>query len=67
MFRNRNEVDNLMYESRKSTCQEWTSKDDVENDKEDIFVEKKEIFMKKQMENKEILRKKHKKNKKSKL
>ena len=50
-----------MYESRKSTCQEWTSKDDFENDKEDILVEKKEIFMKKQMENKEILRKKHKK------
>ena len=59
MFRNRKEVDNHMYEACKSTCHEWTSKDEVENYKEDIVVEKEELIMKKEMENKEILRKKH--------
>ena len=35
---------------------EWTSKDKVENYKEDIVVEKEELVMKKKMENNEILR-----------
>ena len=46
-----------MCEACKSTCHEWTSKDEVENYKEDIVVEKEELIMKKEMENKEILRK----------
>ena len=56
------EVDNYMYEACKLTCHEWTSKDKVEHYKEDIVVEKEELIMKKEMENKEILReeKKHK-------
>ena len=40
MFRNREEVDNHMYEACESTCHECTPKDEVENDKEDIVVEK---------------------------
>ena len=57
MFRNRKEVDNHMYKACKSTCNEWTPKDEGENYKENIVVEKEELFMKKDMENKEILRK----------
>ena len=56
MFRNWKEVDNHMYETFNSTCQKWTSKDEVENLKEDIVVEKEESIMKKVMENKKIMR-----------
>ena len=45
-----------MYETFNSTCQKWTSKDEVENLKEDIVVEKEESIMKKVMENKKIMR-----------
>ena len=41
------EVDNHMYEACKSTCHEWTSKDEVQNHKEDIAVEKDKLIMKK--------------------
>ena len=51
------EVDNPMYEAFKSTCHDSTSKDEVENYKYDINVEKEALIMKKEMENKEILRK----------
>ena len=47
-----------MYETFNSTCQEWTSKDEVENYKEDIVVEKEELIMKMDMENKKIMREK---------
>ena len=52
MFRKRKEVDNHMYEACKLTCYEWTSKDKVENYKEDIDVEKEELIMKKEMKDK---------------
>ena len=45
-----------MYEACKSTCHEWTSKDEVGNDKDDIVVEKEELIMTKEMETKKILR-----------
>ena len=48
-----------MFEACKSTCHELTSKDEVEKYKEDIVVEKEELIIKKEMENKEILREKH--------
>ena len=58
MLRNRNEVENTYkYEAFKSTCYDWTSKDDVEIYKKHIILEKEELYMKK--ENKEILKKKH--------
>ena len=56
MFRNRKEVDNHMYEACKSTCHELTSKGEVEHYKECIVVEKEELIIKKDMENKEIIR-----------
>ena len=40
-----------------STCHECTSKEEVENYKEDIVIEKEEVIKKKDMENKEIMRK----------
>ena len=46
-----------MYEACETTCHECTSKDKAENYKEDIVVEMEEIFIKKDMENKEIMRK----------
>ena len=55
MFRSRKEVDNHMYEVRESTCHECTSKDEVENYKEDIVVEKEQLIMKGYKNNK-ILR-----------
>ena len=47
-----------MYEASKSTCHDWdwTSKDEVENYKEEIFVEKDKFIAKKQIENKDIFR-----------
>ena len=42
MFRNRKEVENHMYEACELTCNECTSKAEVENYKEDIVVEKEE-------------------------
>ena len=57
MFRNRKEVDNHMYEACKSTCHEWTSKEGIDYDKEDIVVEKEEWIINKEMENKGTLRK----------
>ena len=52
LFRNRDEVDNPMYEACKSTCHEWTLNGEVENYKEGIVVEKEELIMKKDIENK---------------
>ena len=46
MFRSRKEVDNHMYEALKSTCHECTSKDEVDNYKEDIAVEQEQIVLK---------------------
>ena len=40
-----------MYEACKSTGHEWTSKDEVDNYKEEIFVEKKNFFRKKDIVN----------------
>ena len=57
------EVDYHRYEGSKSTCHEWTSRDKVENYKEDIIVEKEELIRKKEMENKEILREEEKNTK----
>ena len=57
MFKNRKEVDNHMYEACGSTCHECTSKDQVENDKEDIVVENEELVIKKDVENRETIRK----------
>ena len=58
MFRNRNEVDNLIYEACESTCHECSAKDEVENGKEDSVAQKADLIMKKYMENKEIMREK---------
>ena len=58
MFRNRNEEDNYMYEACDSTCNECTSKYEVENPKEGIVVEKEELIKNKEMENKEKIRRK---------
>ena len=55
------EVDNHMYEACKSTWHEWTSKYEVESYKEYVVVE---LLMKKEIENKEILREKEKRLKK---
>ena len=43
------------------TCHEWTSKDEVENYNEDIFVEKEELSMKKEMKDKKYWEKHEKK------
>ena len=43
----------------KSNYHKWTSKDEVENHKEDIIVEIKDLIVKKEMENKKILREKN--------
>ena len=48
-----------------STCHEYTPTDEVESYKEDIVVEKEELIMKKDMKNKEIIRKKHENKQKS--
>ena len=44
-----------MYEECESTCRECTSKDEVQNYKEDIVVDMEELIMK-DMENKEIMK-----------
>ena len=44
-------------EACESTCHECTSKEEVENDKEDIVIEKEELIKKKDMENKELMKK----------
>ena len=41
----------------------WTSKDEVENYREDIVVEKEEIIMKKKMDNKKISKDRRKRKK----
>ena len=46
-----------MNELCKSTCHDWTSKDEVVKYKEDIVIKKKELIVKKMMENKEMFRK----------
>ena len=58
MFKNRKEVDSHMYEACELTCNECTSKAEVEKYKEDIVVEKEEFIVKKDIENKEIMREK---------
>ena len=55
MFRDK-KVDNHKYEACESTCQECTSKDEVENYKEEIVVEKEELILMKDMENQETMR-----------
>ena len=56
--RNRNEVDNYIYEVCESTWHEGSTKDEVENYKEDSVVEKAYLIIKKDMEHKEITREK---------
>ena len=58
MFRNRNEVDNLIYQACKSTCHECSAKDEVENYKEESVVEKAHLIIKKDIEHREITREK---------
>ena len=60
MFRNRNEVGNLIYEACESTCHECSAKDEVENGKEDSVVQKADQIMKKDMGNQKIMREKKK-------
>ena len=47
-----------MYEVCESTWYEGSTKDEVENDKEDSVVEKADLIIKKDMEHKEITREK---------
>ena len=56
MFRNRIKVDNQIYGACESTCHECSAKNKVESDKEDNVVEDADLFMKKDMENKKIMR-----------
>ena len=59
MFGNKNnKVDDHIYEACESTCHKCSAKDKVEHYKEDSFVEDADLFMKKDMENKKIIREK---------
>ena len=57
-FWNFKEVNKYRYEACESTCHECTSKDEVENDKEDIELKMDELITKKDFGNKEIMREK---------
>ena len=46
MFRNRNEVDNPIYEVCESTCNECSTKYEVENNKEGSDVRKADLIKK---------------------
>ena len=59
----RNRQDNHLYEACKSICPELTSKDEVENYKEDFVIEKEKQITNMEMEHKGILRKKKHKQK----
>ena len=61
MFRNRNEGDNHIYEACEYTCHECSDKDKVENDQKYEVVEKADFIMKKDMENRELIRENQKK------
>ena len=50
-------VNKVDAEACESTCHECTSKEEVEIYKEDIVIEKEELIKKKDMENKDIMRK----------
>ena len=54
MFRNIKEEDNHMYEACQSPCHECTSRDEVENYKEDIVVEKEELIIKKDLKKRKL-------------
>ena len=54
----RKQIDNHIYGACESTCHECSAKDKVENDKEGSVVEDVDSFMKKDMENKKIMREK---------
>ena len=60
MFRNRNEVDNHIYEVCKSNCYECNTKYKVENYKENSVVEKADLIINKDMKHKEMMREKRK-------
>ena len=50
IFRNRNEVYNHICEVCESNCFECSTKDEVENDKENSVVEKADLIIKKDMD-----------------
>ena len=52
----RKQIDNHIYGACESTCHECSAKDMVENNKEGSVVEDVDSFMKKDMENKKIMR-----------
>ena len=58
MFRNRNEVGNLIYKACESTYHECSAKDGVENGKKYSFVQNADLVMKKDIGNNEIMREK---------
>ena len=58
MFRNRNEIENHIFEVCESNCYECSTKDEVENNKEQSIVEKADLIIQKDMEHKEIMREK---------
>ena len=60
MFKNRNEVDNHIYEVCESNCYECNTKDGVENYKEKSVVGKADLIIKKDMKPKEMIREKRK-------
>ena len=60
MFKNRNEVDNHIYEVCESNCYECNTKDEVENYKEKSVVGKADLIIKKDMKPKEMIREKRK-------
>ena len=58
IFRQRNELDNHIYEVCESTYHECSAKYETESYKEDGVVEKADLIIKKDSEHKEITRKK---------
>ena len=57
-LRRRGMLKHYNLQAHESTCLECTLKYEVVNSKEDIVVEKEKVIMKKDMKNKEIIRKK---------
>ena len=60
MFKNRNEVDNHIYEVCESNSYECNTKDEVKNYKEKSVVGKADLIIKKDMKHKEMIREKRK-------
>ena len=58
MFRNRNKVDNHIYELCESNCYECNTKDEVDNYKNRSVVEKADLIIKNDMKHKETMREK---------